>query len=48
MHVDAGKLSKRIQFLRRTTKKDADGYDVPGEPEPVRACLRSCALHSLS
>jgi SPP1 family predicted phage head-tail adaptor len=36
MHVDAGKLSKRIQFLRRTTKKDADGYDVPGEPEPVR------------
>ena len=36
MHVDAGKLSKRIQFLRKTTKKDADGYDVPGEPEPVR------------
>lgn len=36
MHVDAGKLSKRIQFLRKTTKKDADGYDVPGEPELVR------------
>lgn len=36
MHVDAGKLSKRIRFLRRTTKKDADGYDVPGEPELVR------------
>lgn len=36
MHVDAGKLSKRIQFLRRTTKKDDDGYDVPGEPELVR------------
>ena len=36
MHVDAGKLSKRIQFLRKTTAKDADGYDVPGEPQPVR------------
>ena len=36
MHVDAGKLSKRIQFLRKTTAKDADGYDVPGEPELVR------------
>ena len=36
MHVDAGKLSKRIQFLRKTTKKDADGYDVPGDPELVR------------
>lgn len=36
MHVDAGKLSKRIKFLRKTTKKDADGYDVPGEPELVR------------
>ena len=36
MHVNAGKLSKRIQFLRKTTAKDADGYDVPGEPEPVR------------
>lgn len=36
MHVDAGKLSKRIQFLRKTTEKDADGYDVPGEPELVR------------
>lgn len=36
MHIDAGKLSKRIQFLRRTTKKDVDGYDVPGEPELVR------------
>ena len=36
MHVDAGKLSKRIRFLRKTTAKDADGYDVPGEPEPVR------------
>lgn len=36
MHVDAGKLSKRIQFLRKTTKKDVDGYDVPGEPELVR------------
>ena len=36
MHVDAGRLSKRIQFLRKTTAKDADGYDVPGEPELVR------------
>lgn len=36
MHVNAGKLSKRIQFLRKTTKKDADGYPVPGEPELVR------------
>lgn len=36
MHVDAGKLSKRIQFLRKTTAKDANGYDVPGEPELVR------------
>lgn len=36
MHVDAGKLSKRIQFLRKTTAKDADGYDVPGDPELVR------------
>lgn len=36
MHIDAGKLSKRIQFLRKTTAKDADGYDVPGEPELVR------------
>lgn len=35
MHIDAGKLSKRIRFLRKTTKKDADGYDVPGEPELV-------------
>lgn len=36
MHVDAGKLSKRIQFLRKTTAKDADGYDVLSEPELVR------------
>ena len=36
MHIDAGKLSKRIQFLRKTAKKDADGYDVTGEPELVR------------
>ena len=36
MHIDAGKLSKRIQFLRKTTKTDVDGYDVPGEPELVR------------
>ena len=36
MHVDAGKLSTRIRFLRKTTAKDADGYDVTGEPEPVR------------
>ena len=36
MHVDAGKLSKRIQFLRHPSGRDADGYAVPSEPELVR------------
>lgn len=36
MHVDAGKLTKRIQFLRESAERDADGYPVAGEPEIVR------------
>lgn len=36
MHIDAGRLNKRIQFTRKTTAKDADGYPVPGKPEIVR------------
>lgn len=38
MHVDAGKLSKRISFLRYKQQLDADGYELPGEPEVVRTC----------
>ncbi len=36
MHVDAGKLSKRIQFLRQPAARDRDGYPSPAAPAPVR------------
>lgn len=36
MHVDAGKLSKRVQFLRRPTARDKDGYCSPAVPVLVR------------
>lgn len=36
MHVDAGKLSKRIQFLRQPAARDKDGYPSPSVPVPVR------------
>lgn len=39
MHIDAGRLRKRIIFLRRDAKPDADGYESTetGE-EIVREC----------
>lgn len=36
MHVDAGKLSKRVQFLRQPAARDKDGYPSPATPELVR------------
>ena len=36
MHIDAGKLCKRIQFLRQPSGRDADGYPAEGKPELVR------------
>ena len=36
MHIDAGKLSKRIEFLRQPSGRDADGYPSSREPEVVR------------
>lgn len=36
MHVDAGKLSKRVQFLRRPAARDKDGYTSPAVPVLVR------------
>lgn len=36
MHIDAGKLSKRIEFLRQPSGRDADGYPSSGAPEIVR------------
>ena len=36
MHVDAGKLSKRVQFLRRPAARDKDGYPSPAVPVLVR------------
>lgn len=36
MHVDAGKLSKRVQFLRRPPARDKDGYRSPAVPVLVR------------
>lgn len=36
MHVDAGRLNKRIQFLRAPSTRDADGYAVQGGDELVR------------
>lgn len=40
MHIDAGRLSKRILFLRQVYTPDADGYDADGKPEEetVREC----------
>lgn len=36
MHVDAGKLSKRIRFLRQPAARDKDGYPSPAELVLVR------------
>lgn len=36
MHIDAGKLSRRIEFLRQPSGRDADGYPAKGKPELVR------------
>lgn len=36
MHVDAGKLSKRIQFLRQPAARDKDGYPSSAAPVLVR------------
>lgn len=36
MHIDAGKLSRRIEFLRQPFGRDADGYPAEGKPELVR------------
>lgn len=36
MHVDAGKLSKRVQFLRQPAARDKDGYPSPAAPVLVR------------
>lgn len=38
MHIDAGRLDKRIEFLRRAPERDAEGYALPSEPEVVRRC----------
>lgn len=38
MHVDAGRLDKRVELLRRSDAADADGYAAAAEPEVVRSC----------
>ena len=36
MHIDAGKLAKRIQFLMPLSERDADGYPVAAGEKVVR------------
>lgn len=36
MHIDAGKLTKRIQFLAPPSERDADGYPIAAEKKIVR------------
>lgn len=36
MHIDAGKLTKRIQFLIPPSERDADGYPIATEKKVVR------------
>ena len=36
MHIDVGKLTKRIQFLPPSSKRDADGYPIAAEERVVR------------
>lgn len=38
MHIDAGRLNKRISFLRHTAERDADGYRGGDAPALVRSC----------
>lgn len=36
MHIDAGKLTKRIQFLMPLSERDTDGYPIAAEEKVVR------------
>lgn len=36
MHIDAGKLTKRIQFLMPLSERDADGYPIAAGEKVVR------------
>lgn len=36
MHIDAGKLTKRIQFLMPPSERDADGYPIASDKKVVR------------
>lgn len=36
MHIDAGKLTKRIQFLVTSSERDADGYPIATKEKVVR------------
>lgn len=36
MHIDAGKLTKRVQFLKPLSERDADGYPIASDKKVVR------------
>lgn len=36
MHIDAGKLTKRIQFLKPLSERDTDGYPIAAGEKVVR------------